>query len=663
MGYIDTSQTNANISSSTYNWYGINRTRRGTKGEFAEMLNMSTDEYPCIAPRKPRTKILTAPGNIQALAAPEESNVNEITEFTGIAGDKYYYNGAEKGTLPSGYKWEIVRMYNLHIINGCRNENGVYQSVMYSYNIITDKWEKAGTVMDNLIVTSGTDETGDYLATCQRSYNTEVYNHTVTDKNGNVIYNSEFFDKYQSTTTSKNIFEARYEVGDEVLISGFPARGDSTTQYWQHYGTDILTQPAYDCSENNTCDTDLYPAIDDIDRYTITSSTIKGFDVKTTSHNGVTYYIHYIYLDLLNKDGETVHYADMSGSDTSNVTYCTGVQISGRIRQLEHIAVHDGRLWGTIGASNKVYAASADERFDFSDRSIRIGYGALIQLDDTPGRITGLVEYEDQMIIFKRNSIKIVYGDDPTTYSIKNIMGIGCIDAKSIAVTPSGVIFLYYDGYYTYSGSVPSRISRRLNTRYTSAVSAYSDGIYYTSATAQDGTQELLLYDLSHSTWHKHDGFKATGFFKFADVLYMADTTDIYKLNDDDGTERVEWSITSTRTHDNTLNKKNVNMMWIRCESDDDAEFTIEMKYDNGDWVRYKEFKGVSGYKVLYCPIRPVPGYSYFYRISGKGKIIFYEIELTRDIGGRDYSDENGIELTLSQPEPTQTEDRFAYWI
>ena len=670
MGYIDTSQTNANISSSTYNWYGINRTRRGKKGEFAEMLNMSTDEYPCISSRKPRSKVLSLPADIQAVMPPDKTPDGTISSFTGIADDKFYYSGEIKEELPSGYTWEIARKGFVYFINGYKQEDYDYLTALYIYDVATGKFSGGKKRMDNLIVYTGTDEYGDYIATCFMSYVSEVYNHTVTNVNGNTISNSDFFDKYD-TASSRNIFESVFEVGDQITISGFPKRSDNTTQYWQRYGSEVLTQPSLDFFENNTIDIKNAQFFDEVDNYMIAYAFVKDF--RTVGHNasGKRYYSHYIYFDLHNKNYDTekpessrLHFGDMTGTDTTNTTYCTGVILSPYVPKLKSITIHDNRLWGASTTSNYVFSSSSTDQLDFSEYAISMKFAAQIPTTDTPGEVVALTEFEDQMLIFKEDSITVVYGDNPANYSTKSINGIGCIDAKSIVVTPSGLIFLYYDGFYIYSGSTPERISYKLNTKYKNATAGYIDGIYYASAVRADNSErEMLAYDMSYLTWHKHDDFNAIGFFKYNEYLYAASGRDIYKINDDLGAEQFDWSFTSCRTHDNTLNKKNVNMMWIRCESDDDAEFTVEMKYDNGDWVRYKEFKGVSGYKVLYCPIRPVPGYSYFYRISGKGKIIFYEIELTRDIGGRDYSDENGIELTLSQPEPTQTEDRFAYWI
>ena len=110
-----------------YSFYGLDRKRKGADGEFEDMYNMSSDEYPCLSPRKARKKAFDVPGTIAAAAAPDPVNVSEMTGFTGIAGGSFYYNGAKKNgaSFADTYSWEIVRMGNLYIINGFRKTVGI----------------------------------------------------------------------------------------------------------------------------------------------------------------------------------------------------------------------------------------------------------------------------------------------------------------------------------------------------------------------------------------------------------------------------------------------------------------------------------------------------------------------------------------------------------
>ena len=106
--YADTELEKQNI----YNFYGINRTRKCSKGEMEDMLNMSSREYPCAAPRLGRKKIAEAE-NIVVACAPDETTVSEVTGITGIADGSFYYNGEVKSgkfILRPEWAWSVERM-------------------------------------------------------------------------------------------------------------------------------------------------------------------------------------------------------------------------------------------------------------------------------------------------------------------------------------------------------------------------------------------------------------------------------------------------------------------------------------------------------------------------------------------------------------------------
>lgn len=71
---------------------GLNRADAGGEDEFIDMQNLSSDHYPYLSPRKPRTDICTK-SNIKYFIAPQLKPGQEITSFTGVAGTEFYYNG------------------------------------------------------------------------------------------------------------------------------------------------------------------------------------------------------------------------------------------------------------------------------------------------------------------------------------------------------------------------------------------------------------------------------------------------------------------------------------------------------------------------------------------------------------------------------------------
>ena len=87
-------ETKNNTKGQISGFYGLNRTEKGEYNEFSDMLNMSSDCFPCLAPAKTIQNVLTQ-DNIRAVISPKYTNDDEIKAFTGVAGTSFYYNGKE----------------------------------------------------------------------------------------------------------------------------------------------------------------------------------------------------------------------------------------------------------------------------------------------------------------------------------------------------------------------------------------------------------------------------------------------------------------------------------------------------------------------------------------------------------------------------------------
>lgn len=621
-------------------FYGINRTKRPRRGEFTDMHNMSSCEYLCISPRGKRERVVTAPGVISAVTAPDSTNVSDISAFTGISEGVFYYNGVGKSagySLNSDFKWEIARKGNLYIINGFKSghDKVSYSAVMYYYNIDTDTFGAAGKKMDKLILSAGTDSKGNYLATFRYGFDA-VKEYTASDGAGTVIRNSDSFDIYANggrVLPSGNIFEKVFSIGEEVSVSGFPKKSENFGQVWTYSSSKAETVPQtnQDFSLNNTIDTDAYAAADEPEDTQIVKAVVDDFDVSTMSVEGTQVYIHKIYFKLYGKNGSEVDFDNMSGTLHY---YCSGVTIEKRTRRFDNIAVHNGRIWGTIPTGNMIYASSSDDIFSFSSEDIALKFAARIP-SDSPGVFTGMCEYNGELILFKENSITVIYGNRVSNYAVSVIYGIGCLDKRSIQVTPEGVIFLSGGGFYIYSGSIPKCISQKLASTYFDAVSGFDGNVYY--ACVSEGDNKIVLaYDLRYGLWHICDSTYVSGFFKFRNGFYLADERYVYKTDSGDMDE--EWSFTSVKQNDGTLDNKAVNEMWIRAEAARGASFKVESSVDGGEFRTHASFD-CEGHKIFRCPIRAEMGHDFVYRISGRGKVVFYEIEIKRADGGRRFKE------------------------
>ena len=634
--------------SSVFNFYGLNRTRRTSKGEFSDMENMSTLEYPCAAPRGKRLKVVNDIGNVQVVCPPLITDTKEITGFTGIANEKFYYNGkvvSDKYTLHSSWDWSASVMGTTYIINGVSADKSL--NIMYSYESSTKTFSVMGGYMDKLIVSA----TGNYLESYHFLYDSKEFkNYTITLPDGTQMCNSDFFRTYGDNGSLRignaNIFEKIFSVGDELVISGFPAEAEEeNTRLWR-YSTandELIPQTSLDYIENNTCDPDTVADITSINEHIPVRAIVKSFSSGNGTVSGS--YHHRIHFDLYNKNGKPVTFGNMQ----SNVPYiyCMGVKLALKKPALNQICTHNGRIFGTHTSGKYIYGSTMDVLYDFSETSIHEHMAARLG-DFTPGTFTGICEYSNLLVAFKEQSITIVGGYTPANYYTDVINGIGCIDRRSIAVTQKGVIFLSHNGFYIFSGNVPQCISLKLNTKYKSAVAGFDGEIYYVSAVKSNtGERELLTFDLQRSIWHKQDDLDVLGYFRFKgkffivhkdeDISYISETN-----SSDENAPSVQWSFTSVPYHDNTLDLKALENLHFRVELEKGAYFLVYSRCDDGEYklrAKYTE----PGMNVIPCPIKTEMGHVYQYKIVGGGNVVFFEIETDKAFGGRDTRPKNSM--------------------
>lgn len=610
------------------NFYGLNRMQTTVSGEMSDMRNMSSYEFPCASPRRGRQKVCDLPENAKAITANDSSDT--VSGFTGVAANAFYYNGETVSgafTLPQDFDWEITRLGRLYVINGYNR--AAQASLMYYYNRDTDTFGECFTSMNNLIVTSGSDSEGSFLSTFRCGFD-DVMQYSVTTKDGTVINNSDFFSDYASGAylPQDNIFEKVFEVGDDITILGFPTLSENVGQVWSRSGSGgVIPQTNQDFSINNTVDPDLYADLSLIDKYSPVSAVVTGFKVTTQSISGRIVYIHHLYYELRNRNGDVITAPNMYNN--SNTFYCSGVTVSKRRRVFDHICAHHNRIWGTSPLGTMVFASASDKLFSFTAADISGKFAARIT-NNAPGRFTGICSYGGELLLFKETGISAVYGTNPTNYTAVELSGVGCIDSRSVAVTSSGVIFLAHSGFYLYGGNTPQLISEKLGHGYTHAVSGYDGERYYASAYRGD-VCEFLVCDLRRRIWHIEDDFSALGLFSLGGTLYIADNAALYRVGAD---EEFSWSFTTALSSLSTLDSKYVNELWIHARLYDGAEIAVSTVHDNGSEYNHCRFSE-SGEHLFRCSVRPHECLRMGVKISGRGRAVIYAVEIKSVRGGR----------------------------
>lgn len=554
-------ETKKNTQGQINSFYGLNRTEKGGYNEFLDMLNMSSDRFPCLAPAKAVREVLTK-DNIRAVIAPKYSD-NEITAFTGVTGTNFYYNGEmipfESGdmSITDGIPVTLVDFNGRIII--CAYDSANDESIMYYYGY---------TASDEAVVKRM--EKGVYDITCS-------------------AYSSGNPDTDVSVTnylTSTGIdWTGYFSVGDAVFIEGFKNE------------------------QNNTVDLDS--------RYQSASKdrAISCIVEKVTSDK--------LYLQLYNY----LHTPLVFKSETAG-----SVSVHIKIPTMNHVCIHNNRLWGTNPNGEYVYASKQGDCFNFNTFQGLANDSFYCEVG-TPGGFIGIVSYRDNLVALKRDYIHHIYGDKPSNFTMpKQLSDCGCIDIRSAVQIGTTLYFLGYGGFYAYVGGQPELISQKLRRKYKTAVAATDGQKYIVSCKGNDG-DELLVYDTRYGLWHKETYIDTVGSFRWHDRLYVA-TSD--KLLEYSTQTPQKWECESTVIYDNVFDNKGMTELWIRAKIDEGAGIDVYTSEDGGDWLKRSTLEP-QGLKVYRIPIRFINGEFYQYRLIGHGNAVIYDIERVVSSGGRQY--------------------------
>lgn len=314
-----------------------------------------------------------------------------------------------------------------------------------------------------------------------------------------------------------------------------------------------------------------------------------------------------------------------------NTTESGAVTIAVHIPDMNHVCVHNNRLWGTAANGESIYASRLGDCQNFYSFQ-GLGDDSWYSLLGTDGDFTGICSYRNAVVAFKRDCIHHVYGDSPTNFSIpKQIYG-GCMDGDSITQIGGILYYLSPSGFSAYGGGEPYSIGERLRTKHT-ACCAGTDGIkYYASATREDGLHELLVFDTRYGVWHKEDNIPFVGFVSRDGKLYGADQQALFLFGE--GEETFPWCVVSKRFTYDITQHKGVNCIYLRAEVAEGARIRVSLSHDDGPFTHCGEITG-SGFSVRRIPVRFRKCDSFRLMCEGEGEAVIHDIEFISYNGGK----------------------------
>ena len=258
----------------------------------------------------------------------------------------------------------------------------------------------------------------------------------------------------------------------------------------------------------------------------------------------------------------------------------------------------------------------------------------------TDGQFTGAITHLGYPVFFKENVLHKVYISGTGAHGIQDTAcrGVqkGC--EKSLAIVNETLFYKARSGIVAYDGSLPTEASYALgNDVYSDAVGGSQGNKYYVSMKDKDEKWHLFVYDAGKGMWHREDNLRADCFCSCRGELYAIDHDGrniITMLGS--GTEDpagVEWMVETGEIGISSPDMKYISRLTVRLMLEPDATCAFYAKYDFSDEWEYMFTLTGSNLRSNSIPIRPKRCDHMKLRIEGVGVAKIYSFTKTMEQG------------------------------
>lgn len=210
----------------------------------------------------------------------------------------------------------------------------------------------------------------------------------------------------------------------------------------------------------------------------------------------------------------------------------------------------------------------------------------------TDGQFTGAITHLGYPLFFKENCVHKVYGNYPANYQIQTTTcrGVqnGC--SKSLAIVNEVLYYKSRSAVCSYDGSLPVEMSYALGEMtYSDAVAGSLGNKYYISMKDASEQYHLFVYDTKKGMWHREDDTQATEFCNCRGDLYYIDYAD-RQIKTVRGTGLVDdtpikWSAVTGIIGTDSPDKKYISRLDVRMSLEFGTRVMFFIEYDScGEW-------------------------------------------------------------------------------
>ena len=327
-------------------------------------------------------------------------------------------------------------------------------------------------------------------------------------------------------------------------------------------------------------------------------------------------------------------------------TITNTITVKRKMPSLDFIVESENRLWGCkYGVAdngqvvNEIYASKLG---DFKNWNCFMGlstdsYTATVGTD---GPFTGAVTHLGYPIFFKEKHMHKVYGNYPANFQIQTTAcrGVQKGSEKSLSIVNEVLYYKSTSAVCAYDGSLPREVSYALGEEYYSdAVGCAHGNKYYINMKDRGGKRHLFVYDTAKGIWHREDDSHIKSFCSCRDELYYIDAEDnVIKTMGGSGEsaeDKVKWMAETGVIGTDSPDKKYVSRMTVRMSLGIGTRVYFYCQYDSmGDWEHIGTMTGTT-LRSFSVPIKPKRCDHFRLRIVGEGDARIYSIAKTIEEG------------------------------
>jgi hypothetical protein len=578
---------------------GYNHNVRIGEGEFYEMTNLSSDNYPTISPRKTRGTYLEADQRIGGMLARGDelwfvSGTSKICKKTASGVEEYELKGIQPGTKT------MISM-------------GAYIIIM------PDK---------KYINTANPEDEKDKGDITSRFYKNDRNGFSV--RLAQCTANGKEYGPYGEGSTAPSIT-------DEMLNKNTPI-------WWVDTSADKWVLKEYDREAENWNTVDSYVKI-----YIADSGIEKFFEEADDVTVDVTIQGSIKCLDVPQHNviyAKGDDYIVINGVCKSGGVSLITVDVKTTIPTMDFVIESGNRLWGCkYGENNNgefVNEIYASKLGDFKHWTTYKGVStdSYVASVGASGPFTGAINYGGYPMFFKENCLYKIYGNYPAQYQIQEIMcnGVEAGSSQSLAIVNDVLYYKSRAGICAYDGSLPVVISTALGDEllnYRKAVGGALNGKYYVSMLRGSNTP-LYVYDSQKNLWHKEREAKISVFCNLQGNLYYLceeDSKHIKSIVGED-TESIRWQAITGEIGTNSPDKKSVSRLDVRMRLSVGSEVIFFIEYDSSGEYEYLFTAKGTRLDTFTMPVKPKKCDHLRLKIMGVGDAQIYSITKTVEYGG-----------------------------